>query len=176
MTASTPPDLAREAIRISFATNQAEQVAATRAMLRARPNWYALTALWGVVPLVLAIHAWLTEGCGATVFELILISAAGLVFSTYGMPWIAVRASRRGVRSPDGPFTWTLDDEGCRVEGPAIGLTLRWAAIVDTKETPHAFLLYTSRMQAYFIPMRAVSEADLPRLRSLLARVQPAAA
>ena len=53
-------------------------------------------------------------------------------------------------------------------------VTLRWVAIVDSKETSDAFLLYVSRMQAYAIPTRAVADADLPRLRSLLARAAQA--
>jgi hypothetical protein len=178
MTASTPPpEPAPDAIRVSFTTSQAEQIAASRRILRMTTNWRVSMVLFGGLPIALAIRAGLTQGLSSDVFTLGLAAAVSLVFWNYGMAWLAVRAARRGVRSPDGPFTWTLDENGCRLEGPSVDVTLRWTAIVDTKETPETFLLYVSKMQAYAIPRRAVSDADLPRLRSLLARgVEPAAA
>ena len=172
-----PAAPAPDAIWITFTSSQAEQIAATRAILKARPNWHAMTLFWGIVPVVLAIRAGVKEGLSATVFELGLIAAAGLMFWNYGMAWLAVRGARRGVRNPDGPFTWTLDDAACRLEGPGIDVSLAWTTIVETKETPEAFLLYISELQAYAIPRRTVSDADVPRLRALLARAaQPAAA
>ena len=167
---------APDAIRIAFTSSQAEQIAAARTILRGTTSWRVAMALWGAGPILLAIRSGLARGLSAEVLSLGFASACSLVFWNHGMAWIAVRGARRGVRSPDGPFTWTVDELGCRLEGPSVDVKLRWEAIVDIKETPESFLFYISKAQAYAIPIRAVSDADVPRLRAFLSRGTQAAA
>jgi hypothetical protein len=157
-------------ISVSFTTSVAEQVAVARAIHRSTRNWQVMMFLFAAAPIVLAVRKGWSEGMSVEVALLGLAAALGLVWWNYGIAWIAVRAARRGVRNPDGPFTWVIDEGGCRVEGPAIALSLQWPAIADTKETPDFFLLYVTQTIAHFIPKRAVPETAMAALRRLLER------
>ena len=160
-------------IVITFTSSAAEQVAVARSIDRSTKQWVTTMFLFGGLPVLLALRTAWVDGMSLEVLVLGLVAAIGLVFWNVGIAWISVRAARRGVRYPDGPFTWVIDEEGCRVDGPSIALSLQWAAIADTKETPDVFLLYVSQSTAHFIPKRAVPEAAMPALRRLLGRGRP---
>jgi hypothetical protein len=157
-------------ITVTFTTTFAEQVAVAQSVYRSSKAWWTSMALFAGLPLALAVRQGAHTGLGVDVAMMGLAAAGSLVFWNRGISWIGVRAARRGARNPDGPFTWAIDGEGCRLEGPSGVATMRWDAVVETRETPETFLLFVSQTTAHFIPKRAVADADLPILRQLLER------
>ena len=58
--------------------------------------------------------------------------------------------------------------DAIRVTTPVSETVYRAAAVVKTVETPDAFLLYTSAIQAMIIPKRKISEVELHAVREFL--------
>lgn len=159
-----------QAVSFSFTTSLAEQQSVARLVYRLTWGWRIAMIVFTALPLALAGLQALVGGTTGTILVLVLAATGNVVFWNYRIPSIAVRAARKGLPAPDGPFTWVVDESGCRWDGPNGAVALRWSAIVKVRETADVFLLFVSANAAHFLPKRAVAAADIPRLRDLLAR------
>ena len=158
-------------VTISFTTSLREQAAAGRTIFRNTWAWWLAMGMFVAVPLGLAGWTASTRSFDLRALTMLLVGVGGALFWHYGLAWVSLASARRGIPAPNGPFTWTLDTEGCSVVGPNTTASLKWSAIIRTRETADFFLLYMGRNLAQFIPKRAVASDDLPQVRLLLGRV-----
>jgi hypothetical protein len=157
-------------VTFSFTTSLAEQSKAARLVYRLSWGWRIAMVIFTALPLALAGVLAVVGGTIGSIVPLVFGAIASAAFWNYRIPSTAIRAARKGLPQPDGPFTWVVDESGCRWDGPNGSMTLRWSAIVKVRETADFFLLFVSANAAHFLPRRAVPAADLPRLRDLFAR------
>jgi hypothetical protein len=168
------PEFPSRPVAFSFTTSLAEQLRVARLVYRLTWPWRIAMIVFTVLPLALAGVLALVGGTIGSILVLVLAAAANVAFWNYRIPSLAVRSARKGLPAPDGPFTWVVDESGCRWDGPNGALTLRWSGIVTVRETADVFLLFVSANSAHFLPKRAVAAEDVPRLRALLARAAAA--
>lgn len=155
----------------SFVPSLHEHYAAIRAVQRSKRSTRIFDAAFPVlmganVALVVLRDGW--RG---------LFSGWAVVFVVFLALWLARphigrwQLARHRARNPTlvGTHTFTLSREGVRLETPNASVNIEWSGIVRAQETADLFLLYFARDLAYFIPRRAVREADEAPLRALLA-------
>jgi hypothetical protein len=67
-----------------------------------------------------------------------------------------------------GPTTFCFDDYGFSSESKLRQHRLAWASLSRARETPEAFLVYTTPLTVLIVPKRAFSESDVATLRRWL--------
>jgi hypothetical protein len=120
------------------------------------------------MPVVFAANAWLTSRYSAPWTAVWMAALAYWLLRPRLWRWQIAR-NRRSNPVMGGAHTFTVSPAELRLSTPTADIALAWSGIVRARETPDAFLLYASRDWAYFIPRRALREADEGRLRAILA-------
>jgi hypothetical protein len=167
--ASRPEDVVLQA---TYTLDAPELVRATRDISRGTAGSWAWPAFLLLMPVLLV---WLGMRSGDTLgravlenaFWVILLPAYLLVIGPYLIRREA-RALLRGGRGFAGAQTVEITGEGVLASGAAGESRIPWEGIVKARETDEFLLLYLSRSQALFIPLRAVAEGDLPAVRALI--------
>ena len=92
-------------------------------------------------------------------------------YALFGIPLIYRMGARRAlVRYPTlkGKQTLELTDAGLRVANPLNEREVPWSAVREAWETPEFLFFSTGGRSAFHLPRRAVPDAQLPALRSLI--------
>lgn len=161
------------AISVAFVPTVDDQVRANREILRRR-GWrrveeYAVL-VFGV--LFLSSQVWL-NGWGVLFGRLVLITIVWMVLVALllAVPlitrWGFVRQRRQNPHLV-GPMSFVFTDSGVHVQSPLGTADMPWSSFVRARETPEMLLLYFAKKTAYFVPRRALREADEARLRALV--------
>jgi hypothetical protein len=117
------------------------------------PDFLALNALAALI---------LATGAGT----LAPATVAGILVSV-SMFCLGVGIGRRRQRAP---IAWRVDADGISIDRPRRGLRIPWARIEAVDETAEFFFVRVA-VVSYYLPKRALSDADADALRSRLGQV-----
>lgn len=93
----------------------------------------------------------------------------GLLALTLLLPWLMRVAARiKLAAEPSTRLELELDDTGYRVGNEHGDTATRWQGLEHWRESPTAFLLYSSRVMPQIVPKRAFEGEDVARLRTLI--------
>ena len=95
---------------------------------------------------------------------------------TRGTAWLAARRVRKLDPRVTGQQLHRIDREGFFAETGAGTVSLPWSEISRTVETPSFFLWYRQGKVAQYTPKRALSEADIERVRARIRELASAQA
>jgi hypothetical protein len=101
--------------------------------------------------------------------------AFGLYFSLGIMPRSISRIIRRQPRITRDGYWLTLDDEWLQVTYPLVQSRFRWAGVESIVDTPAAWYVRFSRIQAIAIPKARLSPEQQAEFAGFLAQRQPVA-
>jgi hypothetical protein len=109
------------------------------------------------------------EGATNTSFSYLMPSLMGIMFLTLPL-WQAALVWRSN-KSVRGDITCWADEEGFSQQTINTDLTVKWPALITSKETRNLFLIYPSKQMCYLIPKRAFAdESRVKEFRELLDR------
>jgi len=82
--------------------------------------------------------------------------------------WLAYGGAPRG--AADDEQLVSIGHDGVRASTRLFGGELRWGEVTKAVETPDFFLVFRSRVQAFYLPKRALvaGDADVMALREML--------
>jgi hypothetical protein len=167
-----------EAVTFTFTHEPAELYRAYWAGARKGPYRLLVIAFLGL-PIAVVVRDLAT---GSSLFDAIRGNLVWLVllpgYALVGIPLIYRMGARRAlVRYPTlkGEQTLELTDAGVRAANPLNEREVPWSAIQEVWETPEFIFFSTGRRSAFHLPRRAVPDAQLPALRSLIRAHVPAA-
>jgi hypothetical protein len=123
----------------------------------------------GLVVLALALPA---AEFPETVFGLVFV-ALGVYFVVAIRPLSVSLAIRRQPRITRDGYWLTLDDEWLQVTYPLVQSRFRWAGVESIVDTPTAWYVRFSRIQAVAIPKARLSPEQQAEFAGLLAQRQP---
>jgi hypothetical protein len=138
-------------------------------------SYWLMYVLMGVLVLAntvpYAMNQWRRGGWSAISLRVILLGVAPLLLMIVFVPLAAKWAARRQLRT--GPTTQGVQrigvgDWGLAISGPLYNGEIAWSSMMRANETPEFFLFFISKLQAFFIPKRLLSEADTVRVRELV--------
>lgn len=103
----------------------------------------------------------------ANVRPLLIYGAVALV-GAFVLPGLATGKTLRDPRGKNG-FTYSVSNEGIRVEGSAGRLEYDWTAFVKATEAPSAFSLFMTRDSFHLLPKRCFgSPGDVELFRTIV--------
>jgi hypothetical protein len=155
-----------------------EHVRATRALtavtLRRQPLRRAFMLGWPLILLLMALLPkvvwtrspidWTAVVVGMAPWLLVVLFFYALTF--WGTPYLAAWRTKRNDPATQAPLTRTIDSDGFRITGPSISISMGWPAISAVVETKQFFLIYATKVCAYYIPKHVVgSPSEVAHLR-----------
>ncbi len=110
-----------------------------------------------------------SENASLTVFSIALVVLLLALYLLYwGAPWLRARQVLREDPCANEAIRHTVSADGFRVRTRSVAVDVKWDHISQVVETSDFFLFYFSKRAAYFTPKRAIPEADIRPLRTLL--------
>lgn len=154
---------------VTFVSSEDEQVRAVRELLRAT-GFTRTLALGGLAMAGGAAVIVLTAGGGGLLGWNLLVPFALLVFVLRG-PIVSLRVRRQYRRDPafQEPITYAFTSHGMRKATPLGTAEHPWMSLIRVRETPEFLFFFHGTSAAWFLPRRALSDADASRLREYLA-------
>jgi hypothetical protein len=127
-----------------------------------------------VLGVVTVVTTWTTPDLLPTLGGVFLV-ASGLYFALGVVPMSISRAIRRQPRITRDGYWLTIDDEWLQLTYPLVQSRFRWAGVESIVDTPTAWYVRFSRIQAIAIPKARLSPEQQAEFAGFLAQRQPVA-
>lgn len=161
-----------DSLTVTYEVTQGEQVRGGRnVMNRLVGTW----AGYGALLLLPTVDWWTKRGRwqpdGLTLF--LALVGAGAAALLYLNPWLVARRIRRQFPQPDGPFTLALERPGFAFTSSIGRSEFVWTFLKEVRENDEFLFLHVSKSQAFVVPKRALSPAELDAFWWVLGRWAP---
>jgi YcxB-like protein len=171
---SAPSGAKPSVVEVKFSWGTREGYRAVRAMTKHGP---ALWPWYLIIFLLIAstsgqsvFKQWSTQGwAGIDLIQLAWTAALVVIFlaiTPLASLWSAW-SYRRSSRTADGEQFIAFRDDGLELAGPLYRGHIAWGSIMKAVETPEFLLLYLTRIQGLFVPLRVMDPASREKLRLL---------
>lgn len=122
---------------------------------------------------VFFVLAWIiaaARGIATLVREPILIGLIGVFLLTVAFSVLVRPAmmAKAALRTRGDPWTYGIGPGGVRIESLRVQASVPWEHLIEARELATVLALHSSKYEAYLLPKRAISAADLDALRAML--------